>query len=253
MEYYTLFISFIVFLIGLSFGSFVNVCIYRFINHKHSFFSRSICPKCKKKILWQDNIPLVSFLILNGKCRFCNKKISLQYFIVEFISGIGFLFIFLSYSNYYSICILTILLLIYLMIFFIDLKHFFIPEFLNYGIIIIAFSKNFLPDMNLPLIQDIYPSVLGGAVGFGSIWLINFFYKVIRKKEGIGLGDAKLMAGIGLLFGWDSTPIILLVAAIIGLFIALILLIIKKKKIYKIPFAPYIIISGLIFYLFNSG
>ena len=252
MEYYTLFISFIVFLIGLSFGSFVNVCIYRFINHKHSFFSRSICPKCRKKIPWQDNIPLISFLILNGKCRFCNKKISLQYFIVEFISGIGFLFIFLSYSNYYSICILTILLLIYLMIFFIDLKHFFIPEFLNYGIIIIAFLKNFLPDMNLPLIQDIYPSVLGGAIGFGSIWLINFFYKVIRKKEGIGLGDAKLMAGMGLLFGWNSIPIILLVAAIIGLFIALILLIIKKKKIYKIPFAPYIIISGLIFYLFNS-
>jgi len=244
--------SFIVFLIGLSLGSFINVFIYRFINHKQFFFTQSICPKCKKKIPWQDNIPLVSFLILNGKCRFCNKKISLQYFIVELISGVGFLFIFLSYSNYYSIGILTILLLIYLLIFFIDLRHFFIPEFLNYGIIIIAFLKNFLPDMNLPLIQNIYPSILGGVIGFGSIWLINFFYKVIRKKEGIGLGDAKLMAGMGLLFGWNSIPIILLVAAIIGLFIALILLIIKKKKIYKIPFAPYIIISGLIFYLINS-
>jgi leader peptidase (prepilin peptidase)/N-methyltransferase len=244
--------SFIVFLIGLSLGSFINVFIYRFINHKQFFFTQSICPKCKKKIPWQDNIPLISFLILNGKCRFCNKKISLQYFIVEFISGIGFLFIFLSYSNYYSICILTILLLIYLMIFFIDLKHFFIPQFLNYGIIIIAFSKNFLPDMNLPLIQNIYPSVLGGAIGFGSIWLINFFYKVIRKKEGIGLGDAKLMAGAGLLFGWNSIPMILIIAAIIGLLIALSFLIIKKKKIYRIPFAPCVIISELSVYFLSS-
>ena len=167
-----IFISSLVFIFGLCFGSFANVCIYRLPKNKQVLTDRSFCPKCKKKIKWFDNIPLVSFLFLNGKCRSCKKKISLQYFIIEFLAGLGFLFIFLSSDNYYSIILLMVLFLIYLMILFIDLKHFIIPDILNYGIIVLAIIKNFLPNLDLIFTQDIMLSLAGGIVGYFSIWLI---------------------------------------------------------------------------------
>ena len=114
--------SIIVLFTGLSFGSFVNVCIYRLPKNKQVLTGRSYCPKCKKKIKWFDNIPLISFLLLSGKCRSCKKKISPQYFIVELIAGVGFLLIFLNYDNHLAKLLLAILFLMYLVIFFIDLK-----------------------------------------------------------------------------------------------------------------------------------
>ena len=175
-----IFISSLVFIFGLCFGSFANVCIYRLPKNKQVLTNRSFCPKCKKKIKWFDNIPLVSFLFLNGKCRSCKKKIPLQYFIIEFLTGLTFLLIFLSFDNYYSIILLMVLFLIYLMILFIDLKHFIIPDILNYGIIVLAIIKNFLPNLDLIFTQDIMLSLAGGIVGYLSIWLIIYLYKQIR-------------------------------------------------------------------------
>ena len=170
--------------LGLSFGSFANVCIYRLPKNKQVLTGCSYCPKCKKKIKWFDNIPLISFLSLNGKCRACKKKISPQYFFVELVSGLGFLMIFLSYDSHYASFLLAILLLIYLAIFFIDLKHFIIPDVLNYGIISIAILKNFLPNLNLTFTQDIKLSILGGIIGYLSIWLIIYLYKTLKKSSG---------------------------------------------------------------------
>ena len=243
----------IVLFIGLSFGSFVNVCIYRLPKKKQVLFGRSFCPKCKKKIKWFDNIPLISFLSLDGKCRACKKKISPQYFFVELVSGLSFLMIFLNYDNYYASFLLAILLLIYLVIFFIDLKHFIIPDVLNYGIIIVAFLKNFLPDLNLSFIQDIKLSLMGGIAGFFSIWIIIYLYKTFKKTEGMGMGDAKLMAGIGLLFGWQSIPFVLFLAAVLGLLMVMPSLMEKKKSLKsQIPFGPYIIAAGVIYFLYGD-
>nr|ABZ06499.1 putative bacterial peptidase A24 N-terminal domain protein [uncultured marine microorganism HF4000_010L19] len=245
--------SLIVLFIGLSFGSFVNVCIYRLPKNKQVITGRSYCPKCKKKIKWFDNIPLISFLSLNGRCRSCKKKISPQYFIVELIAGIGFLLIYLSYDNHLAKLLLAILLLMYLTVFFIDLKHFIIPDILNYGIIVIAFLKNFLPDLNLSFIQDIKLSLMGGIAGFFSIWIIIYLYKTFKKKEGMGLGDAKLMAGVGLLFGWQSIPFVLFLAAVLGLLMVMPSLYEKKKSLKsQVPFGPYIITAGVIYFLYGD-
>ena len=190
---------------------------------------------------------------LNGKCRSCKKKISPQYFFVELVSGLGFLIIFLSYDNHYSSFLLVTLLLIYLAIFFIDLKHFIIPDVLNYGIINIAILKNFLPNLNLTFTQDIKLSILGGIIGYLSIWLIIYLYKTLKKTEGMGLGDAKLMAGIGLLFGWQSIPFVLFVAAVLGLLMVMPSLLEKKKTLKsKIPFGPHIIAAGLIYFFYGD-
>jgi len=247
------FYSLLIFLFGVSLGSFANVCIYRLPRDKQIISGRSYCPRCKKKIKWYDNLPLISYIFLNAKCRNCDKSISVRYLIVELITGISFLLIFLSFKNLYTIVFLSTLMLILIMIFFIDLENFIIPDSLNFSIMGLALVKNFIPSFNTSLIHDIEQSLIGGITGYFSIWLIIFLYKTLKKIDGMGLGDAKLMAGIGLLFGWQSIPLVLFLSSILGLFFVAPSLL-KKQKTMKseIPFGPFIIIAMLIYFVFGD-
>ena len=244
---------FLTFLFGLIFGSFANVCIYRLPKAKSLMWDRSFCPNCKKLIKWYDNIPLISYLVLNAKCRKCKKEIPKQYFLIELITGLSFLFIYMTDYSLLSQVVLVYLFLTYLIIFFIDLKHHIIPDILNFSLIIFAFVKNFFPDLNLNFTQNLETSIIGGLVGYFSIWSIIQLYFILRKIEGMGLGDAKLMAGIGLLFGWQSIPFILFVSAVLALIMVLPSLINKKRNLKtEIPFGPYIITAGVIYYCFGK-
>jgi len=245
--------SFLIFLLGACLGSFANVCIYRLPKNKQVISGRSFCPKCKKKIKWYDNLPLISFIILNKKCRVCKKIISSRYFIVEFITGISFLLIYLNFENIYTIIFLSILILVFIMIFFIDLENFIIPDSLNFIIMGLALTKNFIPSFNTNLIHDINQSLIGGIAGYFIIWLIIFLYKILKKIDGMGMGDAKLMAGIGLLFGWQSIPFVLFLSSVLGL-IFVIPSLLKKQKTMRseIPFGPFIITATLIYFVFGD-
>jgi len=235
--------------LGACLGSFANVCIYRLPKNKQIISGRSFCPKCKKKINWYDNLPIISFLFLSGKCRKCKKVIPLRYLIVELITGISFLLIYLNFEDLYAIIFLSILSLILIMILFIDLENFIIPDSLNFIIMGLALLKNFLPNFGTSLIHEINQSIIGGMVGYLSIWLIIYLYKTFKKIDGMGFGDAKLMAGIGLLFGWQSIPFILFVSSILGL-IFVVPSLIKKQKTMRteIPFGPFIIAACLIYF-----
>ena len=240
---------FLIFFLGACLGSFANVCIYRLPKNKQVVSGRSFCPKCKKKINWYDNLPLISFIILKSKCRNCKRVISSRYFIVELITGISFLLIYSNFENPQTIIFLSILVLTLIMIFFIDLENFIIPDSLNFTIMGLALLKNFLPNFNTSLIHEINQSIIGGMVGYSSIWLIIFLYKTFKKIDGMGLGDAKLMAGIGLLFGWQSIPFVLFVSAILGLIFVLPSLLNKQKNMRsEIPFGPFIIVACLIYF-----
>ncbi len=139
------------------------------------------------------------------------------------------------------------------MIFFIDLENFIIPDSLNFSIMGLAFIKNFLPSFNTNLVHDINQSLIGGIIGYFSIWLIIFLYKTLKKIDGMGLGDAKLMAGIGLLFGWQSIPLVLFLSSILGLFYVTPSLLKKQKTMRsEIPFGPFIIIAMLIYFVFGD-
>ena len=245
--------SFLVFFLGIVLGSFANVCIHRLPKNKQIVIGRSFCPKCKKKINWYDNLPLVSFLMLKMKCRNCNKIISPRYFFVELITGITFLLIFLSFKSSSAVIFLSTLSLILIIIFFIDLENFIIPDILNFSIMFLALLKNFLPNLNTSFVQEINQSIIGGIVGYLSIWLIIFLYKTFKKIDGMGLGDAKLMAGIGLLFGWQSIPFVLFVSSILGL-IFVIPSIIKNQKTMRteIPFGPFIIVASVIYFTYGD-
>lgn len=247
------FYSLLIFSLGACLGSFANVCIYRLPKNKQIVSGRSFCPKCKKKINWYDNLPLISFFLLNGKCRNCNKVIPVRYLIVELITGISFLLIYLNFKNLNTIIFLSILILILIIIFFIDLENFIIPDTLNFSIMGLALFKNFLPNFNTSLIHEINQSIIGGMVGYISIWLIIYLYKTFKKIDGMGLGDAKLMAGIGLLFGWQSIPFVLFVSSILGLIFVVPSLIKKQKNMRtEIPFGPFIILACLIYFAYGS-
>ena len=197
-------------------GSFANVCIYRLPQDKGVVSGRSYCPKCKKKIIWYDNIPIISYFLLGGKCRKCKKKISGQYALVEFISILSFLCIYYLYGITLTTVLLMILNLSFIIIFFIDLKHFIIPNVLTFSMMALGFIKSFDPNLN-SMFPNYINSLIGGLLGYGIIWSIIFFYKQIRKKEGMGLGDAKLFAVIGFWFGWISIPFVIFLSSIIAL------------------------------------
>ena len=243
----------LVFILGSIWGSFCNVCIYRLPGNESMFKNRSFCPSCKNQINWYDNIPFFSYIFLKGKCRNCDYKISLQYFGVEFIVAISFLIIYFLYGISATSLLLMILSIFFTIIFFIDLKHFIIPNELTFPLMAIGFLKSFDPNLNQTIFPNYINSILGGLFGYFLIWFVIFIYEKIRKQEGMGLGDAKLMSAIGFWFGWVSIPFTIFIASVVALIFVIPSLINKTRKISsQIPFGPYIIIGCIIYVSFSN-
>ena len=241
------------FILGSLWGSFSNVCIYRLPNNGNVAKGRSFCPNCKNKIRWFDNIPFFSYLFLKGKCRQCSKPISFQYFIVELLSAISFVLIFHIYGASITTLLLLILSIFFIIIFFIDLKHFIIPNVLTFPLMVIGFLKSFDLNLNQTIFPNYINSLIGGLFGYSIIWSIIFFYKKIRKKEGMGLGDAKLMAVIGFWFGWVSIPFTIFISSTVALILVVPSLINQSRKMSsEIPFGPYIIIGCILYVTFAN-
>ena len=242
----------LLFLLVAIFGSFANVCIYRLPLEQSIVTNRSYCTHCKKKISWFFNIPIFSYLFLSGKCFYCKKKISFQYLIVEIISAFSFVSIYYMFGFSIKTLLLIFIFSIYLVIFFIDLKHFIIPNSLNFILIISGFFKNFIPQLDKFLFSDLISSINGGIIGYTMIWGIIKLYKKLKNIEGMGLGDAKLFCGIGLWFGYQSVFIIIFLASITALLLILPSLIKGNLNLKsKIPFGPFIIFGNLIFLIFQ--
>ena len=242
-----------VIILGGLWGSFANVCIYRLPLDKGVVSGRSYCPKCKNQINWKDNIPIISYFLLNGKCRKCKKKISPQYVLVEFLSILFFTIIYFLYGITLTTLLIIILSLSFIIIFFIDLKHFIIPNEITFSMMALGFIKSFDPNLN-SLFPNYINSLIGGLLGYGIIWSIIYFYKQVRKKEGMGLGDAKLFAVVGFWFGWLSIPFIIFLSSIIALLSVVPSLLKNSRSMSsQIPFGPYIIIGTLIFLFFENS
>ena len=176
------------------------------------------------------------------------KNINIQYFVVELLSAFTFVLIYYFYGLSITSFLLIILSIFFIIIFFIDLKHYIIPDRLTYPLMIIGFIKSFYPNLNLTIFPNFINSLIGGICGYLIIWSIIFFYKKFRKKEGMGLGDAKLLAAIGFWFGWLSIPFIIFTSSIVALLIVLPSVVNKTRKMSsQIPFGPYIIIGCLVY------
>ena len=185
-----------------------------------------------------------------AKCRDCSAKIDFKYFLVELISGLNFLIIFYFFGISIESLLLIILSIFFLIIYFIDLKHFIIPNELTYPLIVLGFGKTFLTNQNYFIFPDYLNSIIGGVAGYTIIWLIIFLYKKLKNIEGMGLGDAKLLSAIGFWFGWICLPFILFFSSLIALITNVPSLLNKSKDLQtKIPFGPYIILGCIIYLL----
>jgi len=237
----------LLFLFGLCIGSFLNVIIYRLPKNESIIFPGSHCPYCNHKITFYDNIPLLSFLILKGKCRYCKKKISFQYPIIEFISGLILLLSFFLYSFTLRFAVTSIFLYLLLPVFVIDLKHQVISDKITISGIVLGFAFSFfLPDINW------LGSLQGIAVGGITLLLISVVGKWIFKKEAMGMGDVMLFMMVGAFIGWRNVALTLILASILGSVVGLAILAKKKKKDSVIPFGPFISIAAVVAYFWGN-
>jgi leader peptidase (prepilin peptidase)/N-methyltransferase len=233
-----------IFILGLCIGSFLNCFIYR-LEEKKSLKGRSFCPHCKHILSWQDLFPVFSFLFLGGKCKYCKKKISIQYPLVEIITGILFVLIFNPQNILLSIfyCIISCFLII---IFIYDLKHYIIPDKVLFSAIAIVLIYNLIPPYDW---HNILSIILGAAAASG-FFLVIF---LISKGEWMGFGDVKLAVLMGLLLGLENVLLALFLAFFFGAIIGVILMVFKKKGLKsEIPFGPFLITGTFIAMLWGE-
>jgi len=236
-----------VFLIGAIAGSFLNVCIYRLPRHESIVFPASHCPHCGEPIKFYDNIPLVSYVILRGKCRNCKQNISGRYPIIETISGLLAIAIVIKYGLTLHSLLLLLLVFSLIIVTFVDLDFQIIPDILSIPGIIAGIGASFF----IPTISWI-DSILGILAGGGFLFIIAVTYKWLTNRDGMGGGDIKLLAMVGAWLGWKAVPFILLISSFIGALIGSISLLLAKKSLrYKIPFGPFISIAAVIYLFFG--
>ena len=230
------------FILGLIVGSFSNVCIYRIPRNESIIYSGSHCPKCRTTIRPMDNIPLLSYIILKGRCRNCGSRISIQYPVVEFLTGIIYILIFLIYGLTLQSLIYIILSSALIIIAFIDLNEQIIPDVISLP----GVGAGLILSFFVPYISFI-DSALGVAVGGGIILIIGLVGSVIFKKEAMGGGDVKLAAMIGAFLGWRYIIISLFLGFFLGALggIFLVLSKIKSRK-DMVPFGPFIVLGSFI-------
>ena len=245
MKHY--FLYFYLYILGLTFASFSNVVIYRFLrfkNLKEIFGGRSFCPNCKATIRWYDNIPLISYLILKGRCRHCGWKIPLRYPIVELLGGIIPVLVYWQFSSYGLITVIAYSFLLYLLLIlsFTDLLSYTVPNFLV-GIGILGGLTFSL--LNHQLIE----SLIGILLGFSLVMVINILYEKIRGITPLGYGDAKFLALIGSFLGYKAIFPTVLFGSLFALLVYLPQVIKNKTIQFVIPFVPFLSL-GTIIYLF---
>jgi len=227
---------------GLCVGSFLNVCIYRIPANLSLWWPPSTCPKCNTRIKFYDNIPVLSYLILRGKCRNCKEPISIQYPLVEiFTSLMTLLVIYACGLSWWTIiALLVTYCLIVLSI--IDFKLFIIPDRFSIGLAILGLLTFFInPAFSGSISAKFIQCLLGGTVGFFGLWGIAVIASVILKKEAMGGGDIKLLAAVGTLSGLNGVISTLMISSFAGLVYYVVLMLMKKDPQNRtIPFGPFI-------------
>lgn len=238
---------------GLIIGSFLNVCIYRIPQNKSIVWPGSFCPKCGKHIKFYDNIPLISYLILGGKCRYCKEPISCQYPIVEFLTGLLTLLFVWHWGLTAWTGVLLVALYSLIILSVIDLELMIIPDRFSLGLIVLGLAFSWLnPNFDGTFWSRFLQSLTGAAVGFFGTLAVALLGYVLFKKEAMGGGDVKLMGGIGAFVGWEGVITTIVFASVLGLIYSVFLMIFKGKgKGDAIPFGPFLSAGALInlFYL----
>jgi leader peptidase (prepilin peptidase)/N-methyltransferase len=228
--------------LGAIIGSFLNVCIIRLPKEESIIFPSSHCPQCNSPIKVYDNIPLISYFLLGGKCRHCHKSISLQYPLVEAVTMLCSLFLFLRFGPSLSFILYFSFVAALIAITVIDLYHQIIPDVISLpGIGIGLLASLLIPQTTF------WSSLIGILLGGGSFFLIATLYQWLFKREGMGGGDVKLLAMIGAFLGWKGVILTILLSSLIGSITGILVMTLKGKDFkYAIPFGPFLSIGAVI-------
>jgi leader peptidase (prepilin peptidase)/N-methyltransferase len=262
-----MFIGIIIFILGLLLGSFANVCIWRIPRNEEIVIKPSHCPKCNSPIDWYDNIPIISYIVLNRKCRYCKSQISFRYPVIELINGLLFLGVYLKYGA--DIRLAGSLPFVWAMVVIsaIDIEHYIIPDIFSIGGLFYGLLFSILAAVKILPALPVFPmgqlawwpvldNILGAMLGGGFLFLAAWIGEKIFKQEAMGGGDIKLAAMVGAFWGWKAVLESFFAAFLIGSVIGIAMLSIGKirkseapegvKPRAMIPFGPFLAVGALI-------
>jgi len=271
---FSLITDILIFVLGLCLGSFLNVVIYRLPKEGQSILRprRSVCPSCRAPIAWYDNLPLVSFFVLGGRCRHCRQPISWRYPLVELMAGLLTLAVFYQYGFSFRTLAGLYLVLALIAITYIDLDEMVIPDALTLPGMALALAAAVIsPDpgligpwlggrlMEWDLVSLRWLSLIGSGLGLvlggALVWIIFQVYYLVRKEEGIGGGDFTLLAMIGAFLGWRAVLFTVFLGSIAGV-VAVGIMAAREKELslqMKLPFGPFLALAALIYLFFGEA
>lgn len=238
----------IIFVFGSIIGSFLNVCIYRIPAGQSIIFPSSRCSHCKTPIHWYQNIPILSYLFLKGRCASCGVSISVRYPLVEALTGLLFLLVFMRFGMLWATPVYWLLMAALIVITFIDFDYQIIPDVISLPGVPIGFVLTFF-------VAGVSwsDSLLGILVGGGSLACVAGIYYLLTRNEGMGMGDIKLLAMLGAFMGWKAILPTIFLGSLIGSLVGVPLMLIKRASgKLAIPFGPFLSLGAIIYLLWGS-
>jgi leader peptidase (prepilin peptidase)/N-methyltransferase len=256
-------VSLCVFVWGACIGSFLNVCIYRIPRELSIVRPRSACPGCGFAIPWYLNMPIISYLVLRGRCRSCKTRISPRYVLVEALTGVLFLLVWLKFSpfgvpplglapadNGWMIPVYWLVVAGLILGTFVDFEHLIIPDRVTLG----GIAAGLVLSMMVPslhgdstLMRGLMHSAIGAWAGWCLLWAVAVIGEWLFKKEAMGFGDVKLLSAIGAFFGWQAVLFNVIVSSLAGSLVGVTLVIFGQRSMQsRIPYGPYIALAALI-------
>jgi leader peptidase (prepilin peptidase)/N-methyltransferase len=258
-----------VFLMGLIIGSFLNVCILRIPPGLSVVRPSSRCPKCHAEIKAYDNIPVLSWLILGGKCRGCKTTISPMYPAIEFLTGVLFVVCYLLFGESLATVKWSLLSALLVVLTATDIRERILPDVVNLSgfVIGILFSFFMVPTDGASLwlsnlmfefpppraVLSVVDALMGAAVGAGLLWIVGEGYFKLRGKEGMGLGDVKMMGMVGAFLGVKRTLLTVLFGSLLGSVIGIVIIAVSRKgRDYELPFGAFLGLGALLVIYFGT-
>ena len=227
--------------LGLVVGSFLNVCVYRLPRGGSVVRPLSHCTRCGHTLRWFDNVPVVSYLILRGRCRTCLESISIMYPVVELVAPVLFLIQYWQVGWQPLLGIRLVFSCAMIVLFLIDLQHRILPNVVTIPGVVIGLVASFFVEPGW------HSAALGVAVGWGLLRTISEVYFQIRGEEGLGMGDVKMLAMIGAFLGWQLMLFTLLFASLLGSLVGVVMIVLRRGDVkYALPFGSFLAISALV-------
>lgn len=239
----------IVFIFGSCIGSFLNVCIFRIPEKKSVVFPGSFCPRCNITLPFYCNLPILSFIFLNGQCKFCRQPISIRYPLIEALTGVMAVALFIKFGLTWVTIFWFVFTSVLITISFIDIDHQIIPDLISLpGIIVSGTSFYFVPEMTLIKV------IKGIALGGGMLYSVAAIYYLLKKQEGMGGGDIKLLAMIGAATGIKGVLFTVFTGSLFGTIGGLVAMFLSRHmdSKMKIPFGPFLSLGAILYVFFGD-